>query len=183
MQNRGPVMRPREGINYLTGADIPPLNAPMIDIQRLAENIAERARLAHGVTLFDLVGQLGGRVFTVDEDEWDREVSGSIIVHGPGDFDVAISRFTSPLRDRFTLAHELGHYFLHSLQGKQPIIAQRYGSGRREWEANWFAAALLMPADRFRTAYRENRDPRHLSWVFNVSIPAVKVRARALNLD
>jgi hypothetical protein len=41
-----------------------------------------------------------------------------------------------PDRDRFTLAHELGHLVLHS----------RRDSAAAEWEANRFASAILMPA-------------------------------------
>lgn len=50
-------------------------------------------------------------------------------------------------RDRFTLAHEIGHYFMHN-----NIMLSRVESGIRipayrdpEWQANTFAAALLMP--------------------------------------
>ena len=78
--------------------------------------------------------------------------SGAIYVHGRGDFDIVLPQFTSPLRDRFTIGHELGHYFLHSRQGERPLVAYRQGSGRLEWEANWFAAGLLMPKDEFLRA-------------------------------
>ncbi len=50
-------------------------------------------------------------------------------------------------RDRFTLAHEIGHYFMHN-----DVVLSRAEPGSRipayrdpEWQANTFAAALLMP--------------------------------------
>lgn len=50
-------------------------------------------------------------------------------------------------RDRFTIAHELGHYFMHD-----SVALSRVESGVRvpaykdpEWQANTFAAAILMP--------------------------------------
>jgi len=51
-------------------------------------------------------------------------------------------------RDRFTAAHELGHYIMHR---KVPIVFHRQEQGRlvpfrdSEWQANTFAGDLLMP--------------------------------------
>ena len=49
-------------------------------------------------------------------------------------------------RDRFTLAHELGHYFLHQTgvglcRASEPIKSYQ----NPEWQANTFASFLLMP--------------------------------------
>lgn len=70
-----------------------------------------------------------------------------------------------PLRRRFTIAHELGHWYLHQ-NGQQSLFC-RHGTvdadetkaGRpelphEEVEANWFAASLLMPAEMVRVQYR-----------------------------
>jgi Zn-dependent peptidase ImmA (M78 family) len=61
---------------------------------------------------------------------------------------MAISNSESPVRQRFTIAHELGHFFLH--QDEKTFIEYRKTSGneiksRKEREANQFAASLLMP--------------------------------------
>jgi len=67
-----------------------------------------------------------------------------------------------PPRRRFTIAHELGHWFLH--QGEQMPLFCRHAqvddeSVERpplpsiEEEANNFAAALLMPAEMVRREY------------------------------
>lgn len=52
-------------------------------------------------------------------------------------------------RDRFTLAHEFGHYWLHSSEG---VVLARYDSNENirafedpEWQANTFASHLLIP--------------------------------------
>lgn len=54
-------------------------------------------------------------------------------------------------RDRFTIAHELGHLILH---GPESIVFHRKENMESikayenpEWQANVFAAALLMPPD------------------------------------
>ncbi len=51
-----------------------------------------------------------------------------------------------PYRARFSLAHELGHIALeHPPQDEQlKTVEDWYGFYRREWEANYFAGALLM---------------------------------------
>lgn len=52
-------------------------------------------------------------------------------------------------RDRFTAAHELGHYLMHR---DVPIQFHRAGQLKpyrdSEWQANSFAGALLMPTDK-----------------------------------
>jgi hypothetical protein len=62
--------------------------------------------------------------------------------------DVYEGLFQEKGRDRFTLAHELGHLFLHSNQAytrsmKASTDIPPYRSA--EWQANTFAGALLMP--------------------------------------
>lgn len=52
-------------------------------------------------------------------------------------------------RDRFTIAHEVGHYFLHRnnialARSKSSVPAYR----NPEWQANVFASALLIPVDK-----------------------------------
>jgi Zn-dependent peptidase ImmA (M78 family) len=67
---------------------------------------------------------------------------------------IGINSRNSPKRQRFTIAHELGHWLLH--EGKPLIVDQSVMINRRdgvssqatdqeEIEANHFAAALLMP--------------------------------------
>lgn len=60
-----------------------------------------------------------------------------------------------PGRERFTVAHELGHYLLHRGQAESfkcmtDDVVDRVLK-QREWEANEFASYLLMPIDDFRT--------------------------------
>ena len=57
-------------------------------------------------------------------------------------------------RRRFTLAHEIGHYCLHSLKSNETFVDSQKTMSRsqsywdfRESEANTFAAQLLMPKE------------------------------------
>lgn len=149
---------------------------------------AERVAAAHDVfdgdeaDLLGLVRDLGGRV-DVSESLISSE---ALTVRGPGDFVIHLPRLTSNRRDRFTIAHELGHYFLHyRLPGFTD--ARSYGRGQRnvaETQANYFAGALLMPSARFGRVWRELRgDAWSVAERFGVSESAAAVRAQSLGLS
>jgi Zn-dependent peptidase ImmA (M78 family) len=125
-----------------------------------------------------LLSRLGGRVAYHDSSE-------SMHVRSAADFVVFLPSFTSARRDRFTIAHELGHYFLHylhpQLEGFAPF--QRGGQSLAETQANVFAASLLMPEAEFRVAHQAtDGDKWRLAQVFDVSPAAAEVRAQVLNL-
>ena len=61
---------------------------------------------------------------------------------------IGINDDEHPHRQRFTIAHELGHFFLH--QGKEAFVDYRQSTKKtprtlKEREADLFAASLLMP--------------------------------------
>lgn len=69
---------------------------------------------------------------------------------------IGVNSFHSLSRQRFTVAHELGHYLLHSQSDDRMYIDRNFevmfrdnrssdGSNTEEREANLFAAELLMP--------------------------------------
>lgn len=67
------------------------------------------------------------------------------------------NRITSRGRINFTLAHEFGHYLLHRVKypggfycGGQDFVRWDSEYGQVEYQANVFAANLLMPLDDFR---------------------------------
>lgn len=147
---------------------------------------AEKIAMAHEVIGDDgatdvrkLVSDLGGSI-TYNEDD-----SEGLIVEEPGKFQIRLSQFTSSWRDNFTIAHELGHYFLHyrlpQHAGRERF--ERGGRNRKETQANVFAASLLMPVDSFRVAWDQmGGDNRLLADRFGVSPAAVRVQAQVLGL-
>lgn len=133
-----------------------------------------------------VVTLLGGRVSISEAPSWLEEAGGSLVI-APGrrSFEIRLSRFTSPLRDVFTIAHELGHYVLH-YPHKAPLNEEvpfyRYGSGPIEAQANRFAAAFLMPADEFTRLRKEfGNDEYRLASHFGVSKPAVAARMQYIS--
>ena len=88
------------------------------------------------------------------------------------------------VRQRFTLAHELGHAVLH--HGSKHIDYRRNFSAPddpREVEANKFAAELLMPEGEFRGVWASRyADRARVAAYFGVSEDAAKYRAANLGL-
>lgn len=166
-----------------------PSNLSKEQIFGLAESVAGQLDFKPGGNIQDAVARLGGEVAVHDTILEDPEHTGSLFVDRPQQFRVVIPSHTSPQRDRFTIAHELGHYIVHYLymnQGKpdaEPMMAMRRDSHRVEWEANWFAAAFLMPKDVFTEKFHQlggNLDL--IASDFGVSKAAADVRAKSLGL-
>jgi Zn-dependent peptidase ImmA (M78 family) len=172
-------MLKHERTKYREGNDVPPSNLTKSQVEAYAEKVANAFNFQVSDDPADLVALLGGRIRYQELREW-ADDTGSIFVHGEQDFDICLPYYTSPLRDRFTLCHELGHYFLHSEQGEIPIIATRRGSTRIEWESNWFAAALLMPRDEFKNVLANTDDLSRIAAHFGVSQDAARVRREAI---
>lgn len=162
-----------------------PLNIPKKQIFSFAEAASEKLGLCPGDSIEPIVYALGGKIDYLNIDDWVEDKSGTLEVH-PGDgFVIYVSAFTGPLRNRFTIAHELGHYFLHAHAGKKKIrVERRTGqSDRLEWEANWFAAGFLMPESKFREiAALYSHDIDRISAYFQVSGQAANTRIKDLGL-
>jgi Zn-dependent peptidase ImmA (M78 family) len=101
-------------------------------------------------------------------------------------------------RQRFTLAHELGHFLLHHSASSVFIDASPVffrdetssdGSKLQEIEANTFAAELLMPEELLRKFINnqpldafDERAVRRLAAQFGVSAQALTIRLTRLGL-
>lgn len=88
-----------------------------------------------------------------------------ILEHRSGRFhiycNIADGKNSQHPRVRFTLAHELGHYFIDEHRNAlragelpKPSFPDRPGDDPKEHEANAFAAALLMPKQEIRNALK-----------------------------
>lgn len=85
-------------------------------------------------------------------------------------------------RKLFTLAHELGHYFLHSNQDYDVLYRERrpHEHLNQEKEANEFAAELLMPESTIRLYWPIAESIQQLAEIFSVSYSAMEYRLRNL---
>jgi Zn-dependent peptidase ImmA (M78 family) len=124
---------------------------------------------------YELLGKLNVSSFPVPVEEMAREL-GIRVHYEPFDGDlsgillrdedrtiIGINSRHATVRQRFTVAHELGHFLLHT--GSKVHIDREFrvnfrdtghiaGSVAEEMEANRFAAALLMPGSLVREAFR-----------------------------
>lgn len=130
-------------------------------------------------------------------------VSGFLFVKS-GKATVVINQEQPVVRQRFTVAHELGHYVLHADKEEDIFIdekisiyhrANRNGSNAvidagREKEANRFAAELLMPKNMlFKTLIRlgepdisDDLTIYRVANIFAVSEQALNIRMTDLGL-
>jgi Zn-dependent peptidase ImmA (M78 family) len=90
---------------------------------------------------------------------FDPNTTGTILMDTVGNVVLAVNDAHHPNRQRFTIAHLLGHYVMHK-GGARMFVDRRdwragAGCDRREVEANQFAAALLMPEPMLRAVLGE----------------------------
>jgi Zn-dependent peptidase ImmA (M78 family) len=113
------------------------------------------------------------------------KIDGLIIYNRYGGLIKVNSRINDIGWERFTIAHELGHFYYGFSKNDltEDIIVSNTNDEincKEEYFANSFAANLLMPSEFFMDYFR-NREPtienfRNLANSFIVSIPAAAVR-------
>ena len=162
------------------------LGASKEQVMAYAERIAAKLGIAPDTDLEGIVKRLDGKLVPDPSADFLKKEAGSLVVLNKDDFTIFYSPLASAERTRFTIAHELGHFFLHYInqrKGEGHMQAAREGSDRCEWEANWFAGAFLMPATQFKKQYnRYAGNIPTVAAIFNVSIAAAEVRAKVLGL-
>ena len=104
-----------------------------------------------------------------------------------GEVTIKVNRHDAKTRQRFTVAHELAHYFLHRDLLKDGIVDDvLYRSSHStsiEQEANRLAADILMPIHLLNALVLQcnheketSRKIEYLAQELNVSITALKIR-------
>lgn len=104
--------------------------------------------------------------------------------------DIFLNDEHAPVRQRFTCAHELGHYFgnytpsgeRHKTYTHRRDSLSSCGTSVEEMYANKFAANLLMPESEVRRLNSMGYDSMELARRFWVSPEAVSNRLRTLGL-
>ncbi|MBR9747564.1 ImmA/IrrE family metallo-endopeptidase [Bacillus cereus] len=153
--------------------------------------------LSTPIDLESLVEKLGGTLSFTNAIDYDKEAK---IEKKEDSFEIYIDQNKPESRKRFSIAHELGHLFLHMGYLLNPekwnsttdyidSVYYRYGYNIEEYEANEFAACLLMPDDEFQVVAQENfnhnlknYDIRSIASHFNVSEEAAIVKGKFMGL-
>lgn len=120
-----------------------------------------------------------------------KKISGGVKFFNNGQEEGAIyiSINDSISRQRFTLAHELGHCVLHREQYQEKGLLEGIdmfrdpeNHSRMEVEANAFAAELLMPRELVRQKWAIWGSTEILADIFRVSLSAMSYRLYNLGL-
>jgi len=159
---------------------------------RTAQQLLARAQLAQPDTVeppIDIKALANLCGVQVVEREFPEDISGLLIELEAGPV-IGIHLWQNEGRQRFTIAHELGHHLLrHHDKFHLDLAAPSSGEGddplydwRLEREANDFAANLLMPASLVRDAYKATPDTGAIARRFGVSPLAMGYRLVNLGL-
>jgi len=125
-----------------------------------AKTVVDKYRLSGRANLDILIERIGGHIKYVPFLEYDA----SIRKHNDT-FVILVDSSKPTTRQRFSIAHELGHLFLHlgydnktywNSVSEEDSFKLRNGVSFEEQEANQFAAELLMPSNEFKYVAQNN---------------------------
>ena len=160
-------------------------------INELASTVLRRYEITPPITdIAKEVEKLGGEI----KEDCSLGVFSDGKIEKQGDsFSISVPTNQSSARKNFTIAHELGHLFLHMgykidkelWESPENKVYNRSGDSEFELQANEFAAAFLMPKELYKKVMDENTvgNTVYIAKVakfFNVSIDAASYRGKWL---
>jgi len=130
-----------------------------VKAERAAQELLDRHGIVEPPTPVADLAEAEG-IVVVREPFEDDGVSG-VLIREPERTMIIVNAANAPVRQRFTIAHEIGHFKLHQgavyLDGRARVNFRdglsSMATDREEIGANAFAAALLMPAPWVRWAF------------------------------
>ncbi len=106
--------------------------------------------------------------------------SGMLIISDSYPAIITVNKKHSPKRQRFTLAHEIGHFVLgHG----SSMCNLSFSGSNKEIAANQFAAELLMPVKDIDKMVQNETNRTIMAGNFGVSRKAMDVRLKSLKLN
>lgn len=146
------------------------------------------------INIEQIVENEGVRLLPFDFKE---DISGVLMLEN-GEATIGYNSNEHRVRNRFTIAHELGHYILHK-DDKDLFVDKEFQvlfrlnnadtSAKHEREANEFAACILMPENLIRNEiensvidYTDENFIKGLAKKFDVSTVAMSIRLSKLGL-
>ncbi len=138
------------------------LAAPLHDGERAAQTARQALGVGETAPVSDLLVLVEEQSAPVLVDRFDaEEVAGVLLRHDDGEAFVAVNADHWPVRQRFTLAHELGHLRMDHVAGVD-WTDDLFGTAadRQEIAANYFAAEFLAPRAGIRAWLERNEISR-----------------------
>ncbi len=163
------------------------LNYTFNEIESITDKIHEamESRESTVINVIELAQQLG---FSVYETEFDNSQIDGMVINSKEERSIYVNQHNLPVRNRFTIAHELGHIILHhdDNQAEEYKIIDYRGNNTsydpKEHEANMFAASLLMPKYKAIEVWEDVQNIDDFANIFKVSKAAASVRLQNLGL-
>lgn len=164
-------------------------------IRKIAEELLQSANVVRPPVPIERVAQLQGA--EIRRVPYEGKVSG-VLFRDNGRTVIGVNSRHGENRQRFTIAHELGHLTLHA--GGRIFVDRDFTVRRRddlssqatdpdEIEANAFAAEILMPAtmlerdvDKTAVDYESDDAIEDLAKRYQVSVQAMTIRLSTLGL-
>jgi hypothetical protein len=81
----------------------------------------------------------------------------TLVVHGKGDFDIFVEQHYVHKNQEFCIAHELGHYLLHTRRGHIRGVFPRVSSGAHDREATIFAGFICFGEEKMAQYYEKTK--------------------------
>ena len=136
-------------------------------IKQVVDVLIKSCEVETPVNLQNLVTSLGGEITNLTEES---SIYGSVKRTENNRFIISVPPNQNEHKKRFTIARELGHLFLHMGFPEEDIEMYKISASEQEYQANEFAACLLMPEQKFIEVVMNNT---------NISSAEVNIKAVA----
>ena len=166
------------------------------EMKKLIEAMAQEVIKVYDVQIpitdiDEVVRSMGG--FVEEDSAIDGFSDGKIRRSGLDSFIIEVSPYQTEERRNFTIAHELGHLFLHMgfqtneqrWKKQTEVSYYRNGNSELEYQSNEVAAAFLMPRNEYKKVMDEHPDgslvnTAEIARHFHVSVSAAANRGKWL---
>ncbi|WP_444451435.1 ImmA/IrrE family metallo-endopeptidase [Rhodobacter capsulatus] len=160
---------------------LPPINTSALDTpERVVDYCKSKGLISDdgAVDIERLIAE-DANLKLIREDLGDKDAS---IEHIGDKFIIKVNSRHPKTRQRFSMAHEYAHYQLHRHMIKEMPVGEKImfrdgASMPVEWQANRFAASVLMPFSAVNVALKRSNDDRILAArLLQVSLQALDYR-------
>jgi Zn-dependent peptidase ImmA (M78 family) len=176
------IIRSKNFKEFTTNA---PLSIDLIDTpEKLQSFVTEQSITPVPLDVKAIANKFGIEIQYIDMEE---DLSGILSKTEQGGWVMQVNNKHHLNRQRYTIAHELGHFCLHK-HFKSVFEDQIFFRGvetcKEERQANEFASAILMPEDKFREIVRSGKNNiEDVAQEFGVSTLALRIRAKNLGMS
>ena len=150
-------------------------------LEEVAKFVIDKFDCGENVDVIRLAEKLGFKLYQADFA--DRDIAGKVEKVGDS-VHIYVNRDDHPLRQEFTIAHEIGHMILHNRGEDDYFVDFRNTRKHYDWrevEAENFAAALLMPRAKCEQVWRMcYQDIDDFARMMRVTKLAATIRLRSL---